>query len=312
MTPLHTPRELPDLRVRMAEFWDNPANHEWAAVVAENRKQDFRSDPEEWAHVVQGVLRNAELFHVDHTIASIASESSLANDYGFMPYDLPCPTGFAYYPTGSHQGDGTGPFVITWDSVEPHDDAPHGSLHLYVYVPKDEMIAQFARSNPSLDWARFDRAHPPFVFFSWLAMRFAEDGDDIEFRSYVDADRVDWHGQNINTLLATCHLMRQKLTETATESPDRSSRRRHQRAGLEPPEIRTIALRRSERPATPAGESTREFHHRWVVRGHWRKHWYPSIEAHRPIWIAPFIKGPEDAPLLGGDKVYTVRDNTPK
>jgi hypothetical protein len=40
------------------------------------------------------------------------------------------------------------------------------------------------------------------------------------------------------------------------------------------------------------------------VRGHWRQQWYPSIQDHRPVWIAPHRKGPEDAPMLGGEKVY--------
>jgi hypothetical protein len=39
------------------------------------------------------------------------------------------------------------------------------------------------------------------------------------------------------------------------------------------------------------------------VRGHWRNHWYPSLGDDRPMWIAPYLKGPADAPLLGGDKV---------
>jgi hypothetical protein len=43
-----------------------------------------------------------------------------------------------------------------------------------------------------------------------------------------------------------------------------------------------------------------------VVRGHWRNQWYPSLNARRPLWIAPYLKGPDDAPLLGGEKVTTL------
>ena len=38
--------------------------------------------------------------------------------------------------------------------------------------------------------------------------------------------------------------------------------------------------------------------HRWIVRGHIRAQWYPSEGAHRPIWVPPHMKGPEDAPML--------------
>lgn len=44
--------------------------------------------------------------------------------------------------------------------------------------------------------------------------------------------------------------------------------------------------------------------HRWWVRGHWRVMTDPKTGKQRPIWIAPFIKGPEDRPFL--DPVYTV------
>lgn len=45
--------------------------------------------------------------------------------------------------------------------------------------------------------------------------------------------------------------------------------------------------------------------HRWWVRGHFRKQWHPSTQTHELTWIAPFLKGPADAPML--QKVYAVR-----
>jgi hypothetical protein len=39
------------------------------------------------------------------------------------------------------------------------------------------------------------------------------------------------------------------------------------------------------------------YRNRWVVRGHHRAQWYPASQAHRVIWIAPYIKGPDGAPL---------------
>jgi len=51
-------------------------------------------------------------------------------------------------------------------------------------------------------------------------------------------------------------------------------------------------------------ETEREYQHRWWVSGHIRAQWYPSLQAHKLIWIAPYIKGPEEAPFL--EKVYHV------
>jgi hypothetical protein len=44
----------------------------------------------------------------------------------------------------------------------------------------------------------------------------------------------------------------------------------------------------------------------FVVRGHWRNQWYSSLQAHRQIWIAPFIKGPEGAPLRKTQRVFEL------
>jgi hypothetical protein len=46
------------------------------------------------------------------------------------------------------------------------------------------------------------------------------------------------------------------------------------------------------------------FKHRWWVRGHIRAQWIPSRKAHKLIYIAPYLKGPEDAPMI--QRVYHV------
>lgn len=43
---------------------------------------------------------------------------------------------------------------------------------------------------------------------------------------------------------------------------------------------------------------------RWLVRGHYRAQWYPSTKSHKVIWVAPYLKGPEDAPFK--QPIYSV------
>jgi hypothetical protein len=51
-----------------------------------------------------------------------------------------------------------------------------------------------------------------------------------------------------------------------------------------------------------------EWSKRWVVRGHWRWQSYgPGRTERRRIWISPFIKGPDGAPLVVSEKVYDLR-----
>lgn len=55
-----------------------------------------------------------------------------------------------------------------------------------------------------------------------------------------------------------------------------------------------------------SGDSGRQYQHRWIVRMHKVNQWYPSEQVHRIIWRGPYIKGPEHAPLLVGEKVQAL------
>lgn len=52
--------------------------------------------------------------------------------------------------------------------------------------------------------------------------------------------------------------------------------------------------------------SGRAYRHRWIVHGHWRNHWYPSRQTHRPIWIDQHVKGPDGAPILDPAKLVNI------
>lgn len=82
---------------------------------------------------------------------------------------------------------------------------------------------------------------------------------------------------------------------------DRAARREAIRAGkpVDDDAVTFVTLRRPEGGRRERGEETDvNWQHRWLVNGHVRAQWYPSEQAHRLIWIAPYIKGPPDAPML--------------
>lgn len=64
--------------------------------------------------------------------------------------------------------------------------------------------------------------------------------------------------------------------------------------------VTVIEFRR--RTSEFASHGEREFSHRWLRRGHWRKQWYGSEKTgdrrQVRIWIHPTICGPEDKPVL--------------
>lgn len=106
-------------------------------------------------------------------------------------------------------------------------------------------------------------------------------------------------------LRATWLLMAQSVAAHDHAIPDRNDRRKLARAGYDNPEVRVIRLRYSSSQKSDASVD-RTYRHRWIVRGHWRQQWYSSVSDHRPVWIAPHVKGPDGAPLLTGDKVYDL------
>lgn len=110
-------------------------------------------------------------------------------------------------------------------------------------------------------------------------------------------------------LLATFLMMKQPMVATTADPVPRPERRRAQKAGLPAPStVQLVNVRHPERttePMAPADEqhAARQRHHSWVVRGFWRNHWYASQAVHRPVWIAPHVRGPADKPLIGAEKV---------
>jgi hypothetical protein len=104
---------------------------------------------------------------------------------------------------------------------------------------------------------------------------------------------------------ATWAIMQQTLTISVSAYADRAESRRSTRAGL-PADLVIIHLRkrRTEDPNPADNTSVVDWSHRWLVSGHWRNQWLPSRSCHRPQWIDPYVKGPEDRPLILKERVH--------
>lgn len=107
-------------------------------------------------------------------------------------------------------------------------------------------------------------------------------------------------------------LCQQSIADRWDEEPARHARRRMTRAHLPVSPISVITLRRRESHHDD-GETHVDWQHRWMVRGHWRKQPYKEenadgekVTVYRNIYINPYLKGPEDKPLLIRDKVNAL------
>ena len=101
-------------------------------------------------------------------------------------------------------------------------------------------------------------------------------------------------------------LLGQTVTTTTKEPVERATRRRAERIEVEPV-VSVIRLRRPDHIPHADGESDVEWSRRWLVRGHWR--WQPCgprRSERKRIWVHPYVKGPEDAPLVITKKIYVL------
>lgn len=115
-------------------------------------------------------------------------------------------------------------------------------------------------------------------------------------------------------ILALLMLMQQKIArkEPYDLKPRNPKRARRMKV---PGQVTIIRLRQEASQREP-GESHVEWQHRWFVRGHWR--WQPcgadyplAVEVspgeyRARIFINPFVKGPEGAPLKQSKKVNAL------
>ena len=90
----------------------------------------------------------------------------------------------------------------------------------------------------------------------------------------------------------------------------RGKKARRVAKGTLPVEVALIDLRRLQNASNddPGVGDMRVFHHRWMVRGHWRQQRKgPGLSEVEPRWIKSHVKGPDGAPYLARDRVHVWR-----
>lgn len=106
-------------------------------------------------------------------------------------------------------------------------------------------------------------------------------------------------------VVAMCAFMKQKIAAKEPVLLPRSDRRRMQRSNQPIPNINVVRLRGRE-ASIWHGVATRQYHHSWIVRGHWRRLHEPrKLDGTLVTWIESYIKG--NGPLLAPRQlVYSV------
>lgn len=270
------------------------------------------------------------------TLIGAASES-MPQEH-IVPGDLPTEQGFMWIPGGVGAMDVNGNLLkhnaVLWNVhggqvtvvwlVDKQDPEDSGNIKLQASDPTG--FAQMARLTPNhVTGATFGRPLPLTFGPNMLKPDDVEirverikTEDGLEFRHYLwgpgaaayrDQIKLETITDPAMRWLLTCwRLMQQTVTRVVDEEAPRALRRQAQRAQLRDKAVSVIQLRHRS-TAEHSGESDpREWSHQWLVRGHWRNQ--PCKEdgvwTTRLVWIHPYVKGPDDKPLLVRDHVYSL------
>lgn len=218
---------------------------------------------------------------------ALRAAASLNPAWAFHRSCLVAPTGYAFFEEPVGIGDGLYSGLL-WNTVV---EKPNGSGYDY-YLQAGEWA-----DDQRLGLMAFlvDAREPTTRYFA----AFEDEPNDIGPRRDDEADCFMF-------VAAALELASQKIATVDDVNPTRPSRRRA-RAWRPEPVVRIIQLRRLETNQRSEEAVPVDWRCRWIVGGHWREQWFPSTEVHRPVWISPYIKGPEEKPLkLANASVFVV------
>lgn len=250
-------------------------------------EQDAARYGEQWTMEVGASLFNADPVYVDPDMMTVVEAAvQTFEPEAIRAEDLIVPTGLLILPRHMNLVDEEGR-TLTW-SIAFWRSYPDG-LHLVLFhdshAPDDfEHTDRTLRHKLGWNSARYLPTHVTNWTFGEL-----HPGHDVAV------------GKTAHTQVqATWRLLVQHLADPARMRPPRAFLKRAQRARMTHENVVVVRLRRppEDHHSRDAEPTSVQWSRRWVVGGHWRNQWYPSLGLHRQIWISPFVKGPDDAPLV--------------
>jgi hypothetical protein len=297
-----TARDVPELRADLVTWAADDGPHGY--LQQRTAAGAGTGDPAEERRVRDRLvlqLRAAELFFVSSPLGHLAQASGRTlPEYRLNPEDVPAPVGMCVYGDSIGRiGDGDIRLVV-WGP------GPRGGLEVSFWADayqfwSDTIVDERTIAQRFGPVAFLHAAHFPWrTVPAWGTVSLTEPDVDIARDATESCER---------TLISTWLLMGQTLAHSERVLPPRSSRRRIARAGMVDAAVTYTDLRRTRTiPGdNPEASEGRRLTRRSIVRGHWRQQWYPSRGDHRPLWIDPHIRGPEGAPLCGGERVHLLR-----
>lgn len=226
----------------------------------------------------------------------LLEEHMLPSKYGFLVFEEP-------WATIDVSGRHLLTRAVTWQYIEDQ----HGKSGVQVteysaFSDNDEVTRQIREI--ALSQTKFKNYTEvigdlqvqhlmPLKFGTSILLGTDPDWNDDQIRAAVGPVRA---------MLALWMLMQQRVTETVVPVLTPRSAARWTRKRVKPA-VNVINLRRRRIVSHSADETgsagRREWSGRWMVRGHWRQQPYgPKRQDRHWVYIHPFLKGPDDKPLI--------------
>lgn len=262
--------------------------------------------------ITYDTLRDGDPIYVSPDVTEIIDEAMRTFEpEPILKSDPFVPCGFAYFPRSivrpDRRGKENGVRAVAWQTVTdnavpvaPDDDRAKGlwiSLFSHETDANGDELLDYRLVHPLFELQYLHGTFMPFEEDGWLL----EKGIDLKTDDTLDPEVVEATARNQWVLPQVLWRIGQQIVPVQ-ERAQRQFRRDARRHGLERDEVAVLRLRRSNIRYDGEPEGEGNWSHRWMVRGHWRNAWYPSLKQHRQVWIAPHVKGPDDKPLILKDR----------
>lgn len=272
---------------------------------------DAGSDPASLS-VLSHDLAQADLYWVTKPMAALAcSAAESLDEVRWCAGDQPAGSGLLVWDHGISLVDwGESKVPVSAVSWHPHCDY---GLAVCLYVARHVLADMMAQHNAPALGIKAE------VYASRLAEAMADLPPLLPVWSTEVATTTEWSpvilsapfAALMTTLYATWTLMMQPgIADQTPQEVEPKVRKAIARSGRRVPDVTLVELRRRYAPRDhgDAGPPGRNYQHRWIVGGHWRNQAHgPGRADRRKIWIAPFTKGPDGAPMLATTKVNVWR-----
>lgn len=312
MTGTFTPSTARDLQRNLIEWWGSDAALHFAqaraSFAAEQVDKPAADRLTYFTEVNPDVerrrLRAAETFLITDEMSAVCRHASLtlppvAVEHGMLPAEI----GFAVFndqvADHVHEIGSVLPVeVVCW---YPAAFGGKAGVAVYTYMSRNYLTGAAETVRAGL------RAPALPALWTFLPYREVvggeplppEPAEDMEYQPLRDAEN-QW---TVRMLVATWLLMAQPIAGREHPRIDRPAAKRAARAGLL--SDLTVVTLRQPRSEPGDGPSSREYHRRWIVRGHWRRIPTPD-QPQRVTWVHGYVKGPAGAPLVVTDRVTVL------